>query len=225
MTIARVQLPEKSVYFCRVLDNQSYQAGDRCIAEFDYGRDQCEILEILSDSGERPPAFRLLHTLSVSDQKRIQDLQIRADKIAKEFITSIHESNSIKILHTRLSLDQQRFFFRYSAPEQMDLRKHRGPFEQKYHTRMDIWQISPREETATLGGVGICGRCLCCAAAHSCGAPRPKPVNLNMARAQNFPLTTQALNGCCDCLKCCLRYELESDREDPSIPPAKRNKR
>ena len=71
--------------------------------------------------------------------------------------------------------------------------------------RIEFRQVGNRDECALLGGIGPCGRAFCC-----CSWQRYfNPVNIRMAKMQEMPLTPTTINGACDRLKCCLRFEYE----------------
>ena len=74
-----------------------------------------------------------------------------------------------------------------------------------FRTRVELRQIGARDETARLGGLGSCGRELCC----STWLTEFRPVTTGAARQQNLPLNPARLSGQCGRLKCCLNYELE----------------
>ncbi|MEX0979743.1 MAG: regulatory iron-sulfur-containing complex subunit RicT, partial [Gemmatimonadota bacterium] len=75
-----------------------------------------------------------------------------------------------------------------------------------FRTRIELKQIGVRDESALLGGVGRCGRELCC----STWLPELKPVSLQLAKDQNLSLNPAQISGCCGRLMCCLMYEHET---------------
>ena len=87
-------------------------------------------------------------------------------------------------------------------------------------TRIELRQIGVRDETKILGGIGICGRCLCCHTYLSEFAP----VSIRMAKEQNLSLNQTKISGVCGRLMCCLKNEQETyeelNRRLPGTPPA-----
>lgn len=221
MTVAKVQMPEKGIFVCRVLEAHRFKAGDNCIVELDYGKDIGGVLEVYDLSQEdltkdKIPAFRILRLVSDQDQKKIKDNAEAAKRLGNEIRQAVAAKKiCIKLLHLRFSYDRKKFFLRYSAQEQVDLRNLRTPFEKRYNTRIDLWQIGIRDEAAMIGALGICGRSVCC----SQKKYHFQTVNVQMAKDQELPLNPVTINGTCGRLKCCLRYELEQYREAAAKMP------
>ena len=215
MTVAKIQMPEKGIFIFRILEAHHFKAGDSCLVELDYGKDVGEILEVYNLSAEeisknKIPAFRVLRLLRPEDRKVMEANAKRAQVIGNELREiAAGKKIFIKPLHLRYSYDQKKFFFRYSASDQVDLRSLRGPVERKYRTKIDLWQIGIRDEAAMIGALGICGRPVCC----SHKKYHFRPVNVQMVKEQGIPLNPVTINGTCGRLKCCIRYELEQYQE------------
>lgn len=221
MTVAKIQMPEKGVFVCRVLEAHRFKTGDSCLVELDYGKDVGEILEVYDLSAEeisknRIPAFRVLRLLRPEDQKVMEANAKEAQVVGNE-LREIAATKKIfiKLLHLRFSYDRKKFFFRYSASDQVDLRSFRGTLERKYRTKIDLWQIGIRDEAAMIGALGICGRPVCC----SQKKYHFRTVNVQMVKDQGLPLNPVTINGTCGRLKCCLRYELEQYQEAAARMP------
>jgi cell fate regulator YaaT (PSP1 superfamily) len=115
----------------------------------------------------------------------------------------------MKFVRIRYSLDRSVLTVCYAADENIDVREVVRLIGQKLNVRVDMRQLGVRDEAAIIGGVGTCGRALCC-----CSWLRQfDAVNVRMAKAQNLSLNPNAISGGCGRLKCCLRYEHEQYRE------------
>ncbi len=113
------------------------------------------------------------------------------------------EEVPVKLISATFSHSRDRLIVFVGAAEAVDLRRHTGPVQRAYNTRISIRLVGLREEAARIGGIGVCGRPTCCSA-----WMRSFPaVNVKMARIQDLPTSPQALNGACTRLKCCLSHE------------------
>jgi cell fate regulator YaaT (PSP1 superfamily) len=85
----------------------------------------------------------------------------------------------------------------------------------EFETRVELRQVGPRDEARLLGGVGRCGRTLCCAS----WLPVYPEISMNMAKAQDLPLNPTKVSGVCGRLLCCLSYENEQYKQMKAILP------
>ncbi len=213
--VARIKMPEKGVFHCRLPEALSLLPGDDCIVELDYGLDIGTALEIIgihdeSDAGENIPRFRVVRKLEGGDERRLKENADLSDNAKKAFVSSVStEKTHVKILHTRFSYGRDRLFIRYAAAVPVDLRRFVGQLQRDYKTHVDLWQVGVRDEAALVGCIGPCGRAVCCCSwqRHFSG------VNVHMARVQEISLNPITLNGSCGRLKCCVRFEYEQYRE------------
>jgi len=126
----------------------------------------------------------------------------------------------MKINDVEYQGDKTKAVFYYTANDRVDFRELIRHLADSFKVRIEMKQIGVRQEAAKLGGIGPCGRELCCASFMSSF----KSVSTNSARAQQLSLNPQKLAGQCGKLKCCLNYEVDSyvdalrDFPDQSIP-------
>ncbi|QIK16663.1 hypothetical protein G9C01_01695 [Blattabacterium sp. DPU] len=125
---------------------------------------------------------------------------LKAKKIAKNF------NLSMKICDVEYQGDGKQVTFYYTAENRIDFRKLIKEFALHFHTRIEMRQIGYRQEAAKIGGIGSCGRELCC----STWLKNFKSVTTNSARYQQLSINIQKLTGQCNKLKCCLNYELDT---------------
>ncbi len=111
----------------------------------------------------------------------------------------------MRISDTEWQWDRNRLTVYFTADKRVDFRSLVRELATTFHTRIDLRQIGVREEAARLGGVGRCGRELCC----STWLTEPGPVNLALAKDQRLSLNPAQISGGCGRLLCCLRYEHE----------------
>jgi cell fate regulator YaaT (PSP1 superfamily) len=91
----------------------------------------------------------------------------------------------------------------FTAERRVDFRELVRDLARTFRTRIELRQIGVRDEAALLGGVGRCGRELCC----STWLPELKPISLQLAKDQRLSLNPAQISGCCGRLMCCLMYE------------------
>ena len=133
-------------------------------------------------------------------QKREQPTLIRTRQI-------IHEMNlGMKLSDVEYQADNSKATFYYSANERVDFRELIKVLASEFKIRVEMRQISLRQEAGRLGGIGSCGRELCC----STWLTEFKSVTTATARYQNLSLNPSKLSGQCGRLKCCLNYELDA---------------
>ena len=135
-------------------------------------------------------------------------------KSEKEALTTFRSiahrrSLALKAVDAEWQLDRKRISFFYTAKERITLRSLVAELRRQFKAAVDLKRINDRQETARVGGIGVCGRELCCSS-----WMRVVPsVSLSAARKQHFPLSPDRLRGRCNRLKCCLNYELEQYME------------
>lgn len=145
-----------------------------------------------------------------------EDLQKR-DRLLGEASTYLEKARSVarqanldmKVLNAHFTLDSKHLILSYSSENKVDLRPILTELGQNRDLRIEPRQVGPRDETKILGGLGRCGRELCCAT----WLTEFQPISMKMAKEQDLPLSPPGLAGVCGRLRCCLRYEYDMYRE------------
>ena len=119
---------------------------------------------------------------------------------------AIHLKLEMKISDVEFQGDGSKATFYYTANDRVDFRQLIKEFAQEFKIRIEMKQVGFRQEAARLGGIGSCGRELCC----STWLTDFRSVNTSAARYQQLSLNPQKLAGQCGKLKCCLNYELDT---------------
>jgi cell fate regulator YaaT (PSP1 superfamily) len=109
----------------------------------------------------------------------------------------------IKVLRCEYNYEGGRLTVFFASEQRVDFRALVRDLARTFHTRIEMRQIGVRDEAALLGGVGRCGRELCC----STWLPALRPVSLQLAKDQRLSLNPSQISGCCGRLMCCLKYE------------------
>ena len=113
---------------------------------------------------------------------------------------------AMKLTRVERYFNGSKIIFYFTAENRVDFRELVKDLVQEFRTRVEIRQIGVRHETKMLGGVGCCGRELCC----SSFIKNFAPVSIKMAKEQNLPLNPAKISGVCNRLLCCLTYEYET---------------
>ena len=131
-------------------------------------------------------------------------------KDAKESIDFINEcikdlDLNMNIIDSSFTFDRKQLLVNFISEERVDFRDLAKQIASKYHTRIELRQVGARDKAKTVGGIGLCGRELCCKQFLS----SMQSVTINMAKNQNIALNPNKINGSCGRLLCCLNYEDE----------------
>lgn len=119
----------------------------------------------------------------------------------------------MKLVDVEYTFDRNKVIFYFTAEGRVDFRELVKDLAGIFRTRIELRQIGVRDEAKMLGGIGPCGRMLCC----STWLGDFEPVSIKMAKDQNLSLNPTKISGLCGRLMCCLKYEhdqYESDKED-----------
>jgi cell fate regulator YaaT (PSP1 superfamily) len=142
-----------------------------------------------------------------------KDLEKHDQAVARDYPTMYRTREIIKDLKLNMKLsdvefqsDNTKAIFYYSSDDRVDFRELIKMLASEFKVRVEMKQISLRQEAARVGGIGVCGRELCC----STWLTDFKNVTTSAARYQNLSLNPVKLSGQCGRLKCCLNYELET---------------
>lgn len=135
-------------------------------------------------------------------QKEKDAFQICLEKIRKHGL-------QMKLIDAEYTFDNNKVLFYFTADGRIDFRELVKDLASVFKTRIELRQIGVRDETKILGGIGICGRPLCCHTHLSEFAP----VSIKMAKEQNLSLNPTKISGVCGRLMCCLKNEEETYEE------------
>jgi cell fate regulator YaaT (PSP1 superfamily) len=125
-------------------------------------------------------------------------------------LQKIKEHNlDMKLIDVEYTFDNNKILFYFTADGRIDFRELVKDLAAIFKTRIELRQIGVRDETKMMGGIGICGRVLCCKG-FLCEF---QPVSIKMAKEQGLSLNPSKISGCCGRLMCCLKYEHEAYEE------------
>lgn len=139
---------------------------------------------------------------AINKAKEKDAFKICLDKISKHGL-------EMKLIDAEYTFDNNKVLFYFTADGRIDFRELVKDLASVFKTRIELRQIGVRDETKILGGIGICGRSLCCNTHLSEFAP----VSIKMAKEQNLSLNPTKISGVCGRLMCCLKNEEETYEE------------
>ena len=146
--------------------------------------------------------------LVTEDDRRVEEKNRKKEKEAFQIcLEKIHKHGlEMKLIDAEYTFDNNKVLFYFTADGRIDFRELVKDLAAVFRTRIELRQIGVRDETKIRGGIGICGRELCCHTYLSEFAP----VSIKMAKEQNLSLNPTKISGVCGRLMCCLKNEQET---------------
>lgn len=169
-----------------------------------------KVLKIFSEGANFEAEASVLRLATSEDQRKIAALKQQASQ-DKEVIRAAvyHQELEMKIVDVAYNLDQTQLFISFIAENRVDFRSLLKELAATFRTRIELRQIGARDAAKVIGGLGPCGRPLCC----SEFIYEFPSVSIKMAKNQALSLKQNKLNGLCGRLMCCLTYEDDFYRE------------
>ena len=206
------------IYFFDPLEFE-IKKGEHVIVEtargVEYGTVVCDPKEVEEDQVIQPLKPVLRVATEKDDEQEISNKakEREAFKICLEKIRK-HELE-MKLIDAEYTFDNNKVLFYFTADGRIDFRELVKDLAAVFKTRIELRQIGVRDETKILGGIGSCGRPLCCHTHLS----EFVPVSIKMAKEQNLSLNPTKISGVCGRLMCCLKHEEETYEElNRSLP-------
>ena len=204
-------------HFYKNTENLSLSMGDVVATEAAPGHDvgvvaltgelvrvQMKKKKVRPDSSEVLKVYRKASQRDIDIWQEAREQEEKMKPRAREI--AIRLKLQMKISDIEFQGDASKATFYYTAEERVDFRQLIKEFAREFNTRIEMRQIGFRQEASRLGGIGSCGRELCC----STWLTDFRSVNTSAARYQQLSLNPQKLAGQCGKLKCCLNYELDT---------------
>ena len=193
--------------------NYEIKTGDHVIVEtargIEYGKVVLAPREVSDDSVVHPLKEVLRVATKDDDERESQNRSKERDafKICQKKIRE--HGLEMKLIDAEYTFDNNKVLFYFTDDGRIDFRQLVTDLASIFNTRIELRQIGVRDETKILGGIGICGRCLCCHTYLS----EFVPVSIKMAKEQNLSLNQTKISGVCGRLMCCLKNEQETYEE------------
>ena len=196
-----------------------YTQGQNVIVETARGIEYGVVIngnKAVGKEGVIQPLKKVIRLATKEDQEteRInKEREKEAFRVCKEKI--IKHNLEMKLVDVEYTFDNNKILFYFTSDDRVDFRELVKDLAAIFRTRIELRQIGVRDETKMCGGIGICGRGLCCNTFLS----DFQPVSIKMAKEQNLSLNPIKISGICGRLMCCLQYEEESYQEIKSRLP------
>jgi cell fate regulator YaaT (PSP1 superfamily) len=161
----------------------------------------------ISDDEVPGPIKKIIRKATEEDKKKaVKNLEKEKEavKICEEKIAK--RELDMKLVGAEYTFDNNKLIFYFTADGRIDFRELVKDLAAVFHTRIELRQIGVRDETKLMGGIGICGRELCCKS----WLGDFVPVSIKMAKEQNLSLNPTKISGLCGRLMCCLKNEQET---------------
>jgi len=182
--------------------------GDCVVVEMEHGAILGKVVysfKNLPYSCERLKGIlRLANAEDLERDKKNRSIEKEAYDFCQKRI--IDRDLSMNLVRVESLLDGSKIIFYYTAEERVDFRELVKDLVRKFHTRIEMRQIGVRNKAKMTGGLGICGRELCCAAFLN----DFEPISIKMAKEQHLALNPTKISGTCGRLMCCLTFEYQN---------------
>ena len=194
-----------------IFDAQDFDlaAGDMVIVNTEAGQSVAKVLGYTSldeakGLDEIKPVLRKVTAEDIEGLEQIQARESECFQFCQERIIAL--DLPMKLTRVEQLFDGNKTTFYFVAEGRVDFRELLKALVEKYRTRIELRQVGTRQEAAMLGGIGSCGRELCC----STYLTNFQRISVKMAKNQNMTLNPSKISGLCGKLKCCLAYEKDA---------------
>lgn len=210
----RVRFRDQGQEFTASSRLQKLCKGDSVMVKTDHGLEPARIhgnaAGCFDEKSERKGSFEISRRPTSEEESRYQNLdghEKKAFDICAELIVK-HEL-VMRLVRVEKFFNGSKMIFYFTADNRVDFRALVKDLVQEFRTRVEMRQVGVRHETKMLGGLGTCGRELCC----SSFLKKFDSVSIKMAKEQDLPLNPTKISGVCNRLLCCLTYEFDTYRK------------
>lgn len=188
--------------------------GDCVVIESDIGLSIGSVIEPPRMVDSTPKQLRKVLRIASTDDMQKRDANAQFEKEAQDYCQERISARGLpmRLVCAESTLDRKRILFYFTADSRVDFRELVKDLAAKFRTRIELRQIGVRDKAKLVGGLGMCGRELCCRLFLTEFAP----ISIKMAKKQELALNTGKLSGCCGRLMCCLGYEYQEKKHGQS---------
>lgn len=206
------------IYYFDPLDHL-FDEGDYVIVEtargIEYGKVAGHIREV-DENDVVLPLKKIIRPAKTEDLEKVEENRLEAERAFSTGVDKIEEHKlDMKLVDVEYTFDRNKIVFYFTAEGRVDFRNLVKDLAAIFRTRIELRQIGVRDEAKMLGGIGPCGRMLCC----STFLGDFEPVSIKMAKDQNLSLNPSKISGLCGRLMCCLKYENDDYEEAKALMP------
>jgi len=198
--------PAGKIYYFDPAEHK-IKLNDKVIVETARGIEFGNVIVAPKEISEVEVVQPLKKVIRVVDDEDIKQIEVNKGKEKEAFKICLEKINEhdlpMKLIDVEYTFDNSKIIFFFTAEGRVDFRELVKDLAAVFRTRIELRQIGVRDEAKMLGGIGACGRVLCC---HSF-LGEFEPVSIKMAKEQNLSLNPAKISGICGRLMCCLKYE------------------
>ena len=189
---------------------ESLHMGDRCIIESELGGDLAVVVDETSMYCHNPKAAKsavsVIRKATPDDIRKFEWLREKEAGAYDLCLQRITAHNlPMKLVAVRYFFNEKKGIFYYTADGRIDFRQLVKELAKELRMRIEMRQVGVRDEAKMIGGLGVCGRCLCC----SSFMTTFEPVTIQKARKQQIVINPTKISGQCGRLMCCLGFEAQ----------------
>lgn len=201
-------------------NGRTFKKGSNAIVDTARGQEFGEIAlanSFVNTSDIVPPLRSVIRSATTADVEHHKANKYKEDEAFKICNEKIAEHKlEMKLIDAQYTFDNSKLLFYFTSSERVDFRELVKDLASVFRTRIELRQIGIRDEAKIMGGLGMCGRPLCCTLFLS----DFDQVSIKMAKEQNLSLNSAKISGICGRLMCCLKYEHEAyEYEIKRTPP------
>ena len=206
------------IYYFDPLDYH-LELDEYVIVETARGIEYGKVAICIQEVGENDvvlPLRKIVRPAESGDLEKVEENGQEAEKAFNVGLGKIQEHKlEMKLVDVEYTFDRNKIIFYFTAEGRVDFRNLVKDLASIFRTRIELRQIGVRDEAKMLGGIGPCGRMLCC----STFLGDFEPVSIKMAKDQNLSLNPSKISGLCGRLMCCLKYENDEYEEAKKLMP------
>lgn len=193
------------------IEKEEMKRGDSCIIESELGGDLARVIDVSSKiccyPKSQKDALKIIRVATEEDKRKFKWLKEKEVKAFDFCLKRIKARNlPMKLVMVRYFFNEKKGIFYYTADGRIDFRQLVKDLAREFKMRIEMRQIGVRDEAKIVGGLGVCGRTLCCFSFMK----NFEPVTIQKAKKQQIVINPTKISGLCGRLMCCLRFEDET---------------
>ncbi len=220
--VVRVRVRRSGRVFLFVTPDSTFKVGDRCLVNTDRGLEFGTVVStplVCEDQNAERVLTRVVRRATISDEAAHEkNLEFEHEAFEKCRRMIRERGMDMKLVRVESTFDRKKVVFYFSAEDRVDFRELVKDLAAAFRTRIELRQIGVRDEARLVGGLGVCGRPLCC----STFLREFSPVSIRAAKKQNLALNPAKISGLCGRLMCCILFEDamydQCPRENGEVP-------
>ncbi len=198
------------VVYARAKDGVEILTSDRVVLETEKGQDWGTVVSSLFLEREVTPEYVIIRKFSEEDEEKMAQLFQKIPEVLRIVRDKVlYHSMDMNVIAAEYTFDASKLIIYFVAEDRVDFRQLVRDLARTFRSRIEMRQVGVRDGAKMVGGLGICGREICCKSF----LREFKSMSIKMAKDQNLSLNPTKISGICGRLMCCLGYEWEVYKE------------